>query len=140
MTPNRGSLEVEEALAGRSAALLSATVEDDDEARSPALERSIVRADTRAELLHSQRLAEERRAAAGYFICRERWRPFSLLERLQVRLRFGVGVELGGTLESDYLYRPDVALRDTAGMPRPATGPDAPRATTSGPTAGPVPP
>lgn len=138
--PERGSLEVEQVLAGRSGALLSATVEvDEDEARSPAPGRSIVWAPTRAELLRAQRLAEERRAAVGYFICHEWWRPLSLLERLQVRLRFGLSAELGGTVESGYLYRPEVVLRDTAGMAQPAAGRVARPVTTQGLAARPVP-
>ncbi|HEX5465422.1 MAG TPA: hypothetical protein VFW92_01975 [Candidatus Limnocylindrales bacterium] len=65
---------------------------------------------TMAGLLHCQRLEEDRRAAQGYFVCALTWRPLPPLERLRARL--GPWAEPGGTIESRYLYRPEVALRE----------------------------
>jgi hypothetical protein len=103
-------------LTGRSEAQLSATVEDVDAGwDADELGRSIVSAPTQAELLRAQRGEEDRRAAVGYFLSHTAWRPLPPLERLRAWLRHGLTADLGGTIESRYLYRPEVAVRRPQG-------------------------
>ena len=111
-------------MTGRSEASLSATVEMGVAlARQHAVRDCAVSAPLLADLLTAQRRDEERHAADGYYIVGRAWLPLPVAHRLVVRLRHGLRVELGGTITSVYLYRPDVTWRRASG----STDLDAPR-------------
>ena len=83
---------------------------DPGEARTAAgLVTTVVTAPIRSQLLRAQRLQEDTLASRGYFVVRTAWRPLPPLRHALLRLRHGPFAELGGTLEADYLPRPEIS-------------------------------
>jgi hypothetical protein len=84
---------------------------------SPATIRNVVQGDTYEALLHAHRSDEDRMAARGYYAVRTAYRALPPWRRLRAQLRMGPFAELGGTLEIEYLARPEVRRPETSSAP-----------------------